>query len=125
MTHRRKSINRWLTECAKDIVHRAEIARDPMVTDLALERKIRSSLLWNWSTHWVREGIDVEVDEGVACLRGHVDTWVERTEAGRVATNTLGIWNVHNHLRVGEAPQPGTEWATTTTVGATPSTGRS
>ena len=106
MNHRQQSVRRWLVACAKDVINRVKITSDPEISDRALVRKIRSSLLWNRKTHAVRDVIDVEVYHGVAHLRGHVDTWAERAEAGRVAMTTLGIWHVHNHLRVREALHP-------------------
>lgn len=48
-----------------------------------------------------RREVEVEVDDGVAYLRGNVDSYFERAQAGDLAARTTGVTEVRNRLDVG------------------------
>ena len=62
------------------------------------KRLIERALNSNWSI--ADEEIDVEVDGTTVTLTGTVSSWYQKDEAGRIAWNTPGIWNVKNELEV-------------------------
>jgi osmotically-inducible protein OsmY len=100
----------WRPRGVKGVANLLDVARDLKYSDVQLEKKIESSLKWNWTTYWVHGDIDVDVDDGIAFLHGQVNTWSERAEAGRLASHTPGVWRVHNDLRVGDYPYSWNEW---------------
>jgi osmotically-inducible protein OsmY len=100
----------WRPRGVKRVINQLEVARDLNYSDEQLESQIQSGLKWNWTTYWIHDDVDVDVVDGVAYLRGHVNTWSERAEAGRLASHTAGIWKVHNNLRVGSYPYSWDEW---------------
>ncbi len=59
---------------------------------------IVSALARNWST--ADNDIVVDVSDHKAILSGTVDSWYQRDEAGRIAWNAPGVWNVENNLAV-------------------------
>ncbi len=59
---------------------------------------IESALKRNWST--AGNDILVEVSDHRATLTGMVDSWYQKDEAGRIAWNAPGVWNVDNNLLV-------------------------
>jgi len=68
-------------------------------TDDAIEKTdIESALKRNWSIS--DEDIQVKVSGHKATLTGTVDSWYQKDEAGRIAWNAPGVWNVENDLLV-------------------------
>jgi osmotically-inducible protein OsmY len=68
----------------------------------AIERAdIESALNRNWSLS--DKGIRVAVSGHKATLSGIVDSWYQKDEAGRIAWNAPGVWNVGNELIVEHA----------------------
>ena len=59
---------------------------------------IESALRRNWSIY--DRDIDVKVSGHTATLSGTVDSWYQKTEAGRIAYNAPGVWSVDNELVV-------------------------
>jgi len=59
---------------------------------------IESALRRNWSIY--DRDIDVKVSGHTATLSGTVDSWYQKTEAGRIAFNAPGVWSVDNELVV-------------------------
>jgi osmotically-inducible protein OsmY len=100
----------WRPRGVKSVVNNLEVARDSKYSDSKIQQKIESHLKWNWTTYWIHDDVNVRVDDGVAFLTGHVDTWSERAEAGKLAAQTPGVWRVHNNLRVGDYPYSWDEW---------------
>ena len=65
----------------------------------AIEKKlIESALDRNWSID--NGDIDVVVSGTKVTLNGTVDSWYQKQEAGRIAWNAPGVWNVDNELVV-------------------------
>ncbi len=65
----------------------------------AIEKKlIEDALDRNWSID--NGDIDVKVAGTRVTLEGTVDSWYQRDEAGRIAWNAPGVWNVDNNLVV-------------------------
>jgi osmotically-inducible protein OsmY len=68
-------------------------------TDDAIEKAdIESALKRNWSVS--DKDIRVTVSGHRATLTGTVNSWYEKDEAGRIAWNAPGVWNVVNDLVV-------------------------
>ena len=68
-------------------------------TDDAIEKAdIESALNRNWSV--ADQDILVTVAGHKATLTGTVDSWYQKDEAGRIAWNAPGVWNVGNDLVV-------------------------
>jgi osmotically-inducible protein OsmY len=59
---------------------------------------IQSALKRNWSIY--NKNIDVSVSGHKATLTGTVDSFYQKTEAGRIAYNAPGVWTVDNELVV-------------------------
>ncbi|WPQ61406.1 BON domain-containing protein [Chitinophaga sancti] len=59
---------------------------------------IESALKLNWSIY--ENDIDVKVSGHKATLTGTVDSWCQKTEAGRITFNAPGVWSVDNELVV-------------------------
>jgi len=59
---------------------------------------IESALKRNWSIS--SDDIRVNVSGHKATLTGTVDSWYQKDEAGRIAWNAPGVWNVENELFV-------------------------
>ncbi|MCY1532798.1 BON domain protein [compost metagenome] len=69
--------------------------------DATLAATVKSRLLWNSNT----EGLDIQVrtESGVVTLSGNARTPAAKELAGRLAENTDGVREVHNHLSVSTA----------------------
>jgi osmotically-inducible protein OsmY len=68
-------------------------------TENAIEKAaIESALKRNWSVS--DQDIGVAVAGHKATLTGTVDSWYQKDEAGRIARNAPGVWNVGNELVV-------------------------
>jgi osmotically-inducible protein OsmY len=68
-------------------------------TDDAIEKAaIEGALRRNWSVS--DKEIRVTVSGHKATLTGTVDSWHQKDEAGRIAWNAPGVWNVGNELVV-------------------------
>lgn len=68
-------------------------------TENAIEKgAIESALKRNWSVS--DQDIGVTVAGHKATLTGTVDSWYQKDEAGRIAWNAPGVWNVGNELVV-------------------------
>ena len=72
--------------------------------DATLAATVKSKLLWNSNT----EGLDIQVraENGVVSLRGQARTPAAKELAERLAANTDGVREVHNHLSVSSADSP-------------------
>jgi len=70
--------------------------------DATLTATVKSKLLWNSHT----EGLDIDVDSksGVVTLSGEAQSDVAKELAGKLATNTPGVKEVHNQLVVSAQP---------------------
>lgn len=68
------------------------------INEAAEKADIETALKRNWSIY--DNDIDVEVAGHKATLSGTVDSWYQKTEAGRIAFNAPGIWTVDNELVV-------------------------
>lgn len=101
----------------KRVINRIAIHQANRKSDQALTKDITSSFKWNWTTSPVRNDIKVSVHNGVATLKGDVDTWSERREADRVAFRTPGIWAVDNQLTVNGYDYQWDEWLDTNIPG--------
>ena len=71
-------------------------------SDDAIEKEdIESAFKRNWSVS--DQNIQVAVTGHKATLTGTVDSWYQKDEAGRIAWNAPGVWNVGNELEVAYA----------------------
>ena len=70
----------------------------PSTDDRIEKADIESALKRNWSV--AGKDISVSVSGHKATLTGTVDSWYEKDEAGRIAWNAPGVWNVGNELVV-------------------------
>ncbi len=85
----------------RQVINRIAVVQSAgLKSDQVLAGDVTNGLRWNWTTWPVRKDIKVSVSNGVATLKGAVDSWSERREAGRVAFRTAGIWAVDNQLTV-------------------------
>lgn len=66
--------------------------------DVIERSDIESALKRNWSVS--DQDIRVAVTGHKATLTGTVDSWFQKDEAGRIAWNAPGVWNVGNDLVV-------------------------
>jgi osmotically-inducible protein OsmY len=65
----------------------------------AIEQKIvEDAIRRSWSVD--DSDINVSVSGTTVTLIGTVDSWYQKEEAGRIAWNTPGIWNVQNELTI-------------------------
>ena len=68
-------------------------------TNDEIEKKdIENALGRNWSMD--DSDIQVRVSGHKVTLKGIVDSWYQKDEAGRIAWNAPGVWNVDNELKV-------------------------
>ncbi len=72
--------------------------KQALVTDAEARQAVREALQHDPRVE--HEGIEVEVDNGEATLRGIVDNLKARRAAGQDAENTRGIRKVNNQIRV-------------------------
>ena len=70
----------------------------PATEDAIEKADIESALRRNWSVS--DNDIRVTVSGHKATLTGTVDSWYQKEEAGRIAGNAPGVWNVGNDLVV-------------------------
>jgi osmotically-inducible protein OsmY len=82
------------------IVNKLAVDGDTRQSDTVLDQMVRSRLMQNAITAPAVFRMQAKVNNGIATLTGRVDTWVQRTEAERVALGTEGIWRVDNRLQV-------------------------
>ncbi len=73
-------------------------------SDAAVAEAIRTAFLYDPRVFSFNP--TVEVDNGVATLTGVVDNLRAKQAAGQDAENTLGVWRVHNLLKVRPANPP-------------------
>ena len=69
-----------------------------LTTDAIEKKDIEKALKRNWSID--DQEIHVDVHENKVTLTGIVESWYQREEAGRIAWNAPGVWNVTNDLMV-------------------------
>jgi osmotically-inducible protein OsmY len=67
-------------------------------TDEVEKKDIQEALKRNWSIN--DEAIDVTVLNHKVTLKGEVDSWYQKDEAGRIAWKAPGVWNVDNQLAI-------------------------
>ncbi len=67
-------------------------------SDTEIKEAIKDTLLYDPRTSSFN--IDVEVNNGVANLRGTVDNLKAKNSAEQDALNTIGVWKVNNYLKV-------------------------
>jgi osmotically-inducible protein OsmY len=94
----------------KSVVNLIKVPRSVWKDDATLTREVQNRIKWNAVTRSVAYRINVTVNNGVATLVGDVDTWAERSEAGRVVLKTTGIWKLDNRLAVNGYDYPWDEW---------------
>lgn len=70
----------------------------PDSTDDIERKSIESALERNWSID--DDDIDVQVEGNKVTLTGTVESIYQKDEAGRIAWNAPGVWNVDNELVV-------------------------
>jgi len=68
------------------------------VQDQIEKRDIEGGLRRNWSIN--DKDITVKASAHKVTLTGSVDSWYQKDEAGRIAWNAPGVWNVDNELVV-------------------------
>jgi osmotically-inducible protein OsmY len=79
----------------KGVINRIEV--DPAFhPDDAIQENIEEALLYNPATESYE--IEVTVNEGIATLRGEVDSWQEKKLAAQVAKSVDGIQDLRNEL---------------------------
>lgn len=66
--------------------------------DQAIAEAVKDALLFDPRVNAFN--VEVSVDNGVAVLRGNVDTLFARRAAASDARNTVGVWRVKNRLKV-------------------------
>jgi len=91
----------YTEEMARDARQRAATSGEKIGTgidDAWIHTKIRTKLAGNGEFPF--GGINVDVQDKVVTLRGHVDTMKEKAEAERIAKETNGVASVHNNLVV-------------------------
>lgn len=84
----------------KSVINNIKVASTNWKRDADLVKSIKSRLKGDWSTWWIRENINVTVQDGVATLEGDVNSWDQRHKAGDLALHTFGISEVDNRLTV-------------------------
>lgn len=67
-------------------------------SDRDMRQAIKNRMLYNPRVKTFN--VDVDVEDGIATLTGVVDNLRAKRAAENEATNTLGVWNVKNYLRV-------------------------
>lgn len=68
-------------------------------TNDVIEKKgVEDAIGRNWSVD--DSNITVSVSGTTVTLNGTVNSWYQKEEAGRIAWNTLGVWNVKNELAI-------------------------
>lgn len=72
------------------------------VSDEWVEKRVETSIALN--RHLSIRRVDVEVNDSVCILTGTVDTEPERTLAGSIAQNIMGVESVVNDIRVRKIP---------------------
>jgi osmotically-inducible protein OsmY len=85
------------TEAAKDAAHEAGAA----VSDAAITSAVKTKFLADPSVAGLK--IDVDTNAGIVTLSGMVATRAESEKAMSLASQTSGVKNVVNHLRVGKS----------------------
>lgn len=68
------------------------------VDDATLQMRVGRALIADPDTS--RMEIDIDVVDGVVYLKGDVDSEQEKMQAGRVASNTVGVKEVRNDLQI-------------------------
>lgn len=68
-------------------------------TEDSIEQEdVKKAIARSWSVD--DTDIEVKVTGKTVTLSGTVNSWYQKEEAGRIAWNTAGIWNVNNELAV-------------------------
>lgn len=70
----------------------------PTAHDRIEKEAVEKAIRRNWSID--SSDINVSVDGTTVTLKGTVDSWYQKEEAGRIAWNTPGIWHLKNELAV-------------------------
>ncbi|MDA1017203.1 MAG: BON domain-containing protein [Planctomycetota bacterium] len=78
--------------------------------DKTVEEQIRTRLNSNWETFHVSKRIKITVSSGRVTLKGDVDTFAQRREAGRMAAFTAGVQSVQNQVTINGVKYPWEEW---------------
>ena len=66
--------------------------------DTIEQRDVENAIARSWSID--DNDIEVRVSGTTVTLKGTVNSWYQKEEAGRIAWNTPGIWHVENKLAV-------------------------
>jgi osmotically-inducible protein OsmY len=94
----------------RNVFNHIVVDRNNWKLDAEVVESINNRLKWNWTTYWVHDDVGVTATNGVVTLNGDVNTWAERKEAGRVALETSGVWEVDNRITVKGHDYPWDEW---------------
>jgi osmotically-inducible protein OsmY len=86
------------------VTNRIKVRTPQAIRDDALAADIRGALTRD--PYVSRYGITVEVDNGVASLRGLVPSYFEKAQAEEAAASVRGIVAVQNHLRLLDRSTP-------------------
>lgn len=86
------------------VYNRLKVRTDERPSDAEVARSIRQALLRDPYTESYE--ISVEVENGMARLSGHVDSYFEKSQAEDVASRTKGVEFVDNNLLVSQNDQP-------------------
>ncbi|MEO6902742.1 MAG: BON domain-containing protein [Bacteroidia bacterium] len=70
----------------------------PESKDVIEKRQIEEAIARNWSIN--SKDIRVSVSGNKVTLIGSVNSWYQKDEAGRIAWNAPGVWNVDNELEI-------------------------
>lgn len=75
----------------------------PFRSDTDIEKDVKQALIWDPATEsWE---ISATVKDGVATLNGTVDSWQEKTLAGKVVKGVRGVKGIENNIAVDYATQ--------------------
>jgi osmotically-inducible protein OsmY len=90
-----KSAVKYLTR-VKGVSNNIKIKSETI--DAIEKQDVENAIRRNWSVD--DSDINVSVSGKTVTLSGTVNSWYEKDEAGRIAWNTPGIWDVKNELAV-------------------------
>jgi osmotically-inducible protein OsmY len=78
----------------KGVINDIKIA--PSIPEDVEKKDVEEALKRNWSIQ--ADNIEVKVSGKKITLKGSVDSWYQKDEAGKIAWNAPGVWEVENDL---------------------------